>query len=530
MEALANGYIILILGVLPLYMKDGFVRIGDAKYLFFIRTALLLFGLSAAGALVLLAAVRKRKSSAADKSKKCERGRHFKILRRLYQPGTDGFVLLYGISTLLSYCFSEFRQDALWGFADWHMGLMTQLLLVWSYFFISRFYNREKFAWKTAGIAAFLVFLLGVLNRYSCDVIGTYRNIDYWDWNRRHLLSTIGNINWFCSYVCLMLPLFLYLFWSRKGGPRFLGGVGSFVSFAAIFTQASSSGFLGLGASMAVLLWVSLKDQEKLKRFFQLFFMMSSMPPLLAWTSERFLPYELKMPKYDLACQLLFWKSWYAAMALAGVAILFLYVWQKKGGRDFLKSGMWRSVCTAAALTVFAAGTLFVLLCQVSEDFWRLCGSIPALRIEGEWGSGRGALWKVSMQCFFQGGWKQKLLGAGPDCFADIIYKMFDMNQEIFMAGQWQGAIFANAHNEWLNMLVTGGILGVAAYAGIFICCFIKCGKRMEKHPVMIAGMMMIAGYAANNFFSFQQAAVTPLMFVILGMLESYGRVHRRLF
>ena len=43
MEALTNGYIILILGVLPLYMKDGFNMIGDAKYLFFIRSALLLF-------------------------------------------------------------------------------------------------------------------------------------------------------------------------------------------------------------------------------------------------------------------------------------------------------------------------------------------------------------------------------------------------------------------------------------------------------------------------------------------------------
>ncbi|MDE7352461.1 MAG: O-antigen ligase family protein [Acetatifactor sp.] len=524
MEALANGYIILILGVLPLYMKDGFNMIGDAKYLLFIRSALLLFCLSAAGAAVLLAVTRKKKCGAMRGTGQGIAVRWPKADRSLQWSLTDSFVLLYGISTVISYCFSEFRQEAFWGYVDWHMGLMTQLLLVWSYFFISRFYKREKFAWKVAGAAAFLVFLLGVLNRYSCDVIGTYREIDYWDWNRRHLLSTIGNINWYCSYACLMCPLLLYLFWSRSGGPRMLGGVGSFIGFAAIFTQGSSSGFLGLGASMAVLLWASLKDQEKLKRFFQLFFMMSLMPPLLARTSEQFLPYELKMPKYDLACQLLFWKIWYVAMALSGFAILFLYVWQKRGGRDFLKSGAWRRVYTIAVAVILLAGASFILLCQLSEGFWKLTGSLPELRIQGEWGSGRGALWKVSVQCFLQSGWKQRLLGAGPDCFAGIIYKMFDMNQEIFMAGQWQGAIFANAHNEWLNMLITGGLLGAALYAGIFICSFMKCRNRAEKHPVMIAGMMMIAGYAANNFFGFQQAVAAPVMFVVLGMLSAIVR------
>ncbi len=525
MEALTNGYIILILGVLPLYMKDGFNMIGDAKYLFFIRSALLLFCLSAAGAAVLLAVTQKKKNSIVGISGKSEAMKRSETQRSRQWSGTDSFVLLYGISTMLSYCFSEFRQEALWGYADWHMGMITQHLLVLSNFIISQYYKMEKFAWKVAGAVAFLVFLLGVLNRYSCDVIGTYREIDYWDWNRRHLLSTIGNINWYCGYVCLMCPLLLYLFWSRSGGPRMLGGVGSFISFATIFTQGSSSGFVGLGASMAVLLWASLKDQEKLKRFFQLFFMMSLMPPLLAWTSERFLPYELKMPKYDLACQLLFWKIWYVLIILAGLAVLFLHVWKKKGGKDFLKSGVWRRVYTITVTVILLAGALFILLCQLSEGFWKLAGGLPELRIQGEWGSGRGALWKVSVQCFLQGGWKQRLLGAGPDCFAGIIYKMFDMDQEVFMAGQWQGAIFANAHNEWLNMLITGGILGAAAYAGIFICSFIKCRKRAEKQPVLIAGMMMIAGYAANNFFGFQQAAVTPVMFVILGMLSAIVRL-----
>jgi len=96
------------------------------------------------------------------------------------------------------------------------------------------------------------------------------------------------------------------------------------------------------------------------------------------------------------------------------------------------------------------------------------------------------------------------------------------MNSRIHVTGQWEGAIFANAHNEWLNMLITGGIVGGISYFGIFISAWKQLWEKAEQNPIMVMGMMMMAGYMVNNVFGFQQIITTPIMFVVLGMLEKH--------
>ena len=39
----------------------------------------------------------------------------------------------------------------------------------------------------------------------------------------------------------------------------------------------------------------------------------------------------------------------------------------------------------------------------------------------------------------------------------------------LFDKGYFEGSVFTNAHNEWLTTLVNMGLLGVAAYAAVFI-------------------------------------------------------------
>ena len=45
LNALGCGYVILICAVLPLYMRNGFIMIGDAKYTFFLIAAPSFFSL-----------------------------------------------------------------------------------------------------------------------------------------------------------------------------------------------------------------------------------------------------------------------------------------------------------------------------------------------------------------------------------------------------------------------------------------------------------------------------------------------------
>ena len=129
------------------------------------------------------------------------------------------------------------------------------------------------------------------------------------------------------------------------------------------------------------------------------------------------------------------------------------------------------------------------------------------------WGSGRGGLWRFAWQGFVQGGFRQKLVGAGPDCFANYIYSTLPASELTPTEGFWTGTIYANAHNEWLNTLVNLGILGVAALAGIYI-------GSMKRYRKVLLGMLVIAMYGINSLISFQQVLSTPLLFMVLGLCE----------
>lgn len=580
-KVLISTYILMVTVGLPLYMKDGLVMLGDAKYHFFMRTSIFLVVIILAGGGLRVwsrihgeealpekghskaganagrsdskaganaggrgsragANVRRSDSKAganagrndamagrnagrSGSTAEADAGKSIlskiKCLEKSQWMICDFFVAAFGIVTVLSYLASSYRETAFWGYGDWYMGLVTQLLLVLSYFAVSRLWDSEAMVWQIAGGASVLVFLVGVLNRYCYDPLGVFKRIGQGEWNRLMLLSTIGNINWYCSYVCLLLPASLYWFWKEVGIRRILGGIGSAIGLLTLFTQGSSSGYAGLGAVLLILLWFSLTDLEKMQRFLSAALMTAVVPAVSSGTVT-YTPRGMMLPD-DICQKVLFWKGWWIILAvLAGIKLL-VFWWQKGGKEDFLKKYPIRKFFGIAVLFIGAAGIFSFMICQWSESFWKLLGSNPQLRIDEEWGNGRGALWKAAVFVFGQGGWKQKLLGAGPDCYACIVYEMVDLEKEMHITGQWENAIFTNAHNEWLNMLVTEGLLGAAAYLGSFLAAAVAFGRRAEEKPVLVMGVMMIAGYGVNNFFSFQQIIVTPIVFVLLGMFRS---------
>lgn len=510
MGAAANAYIIAITAVLPLYMENGFVMIGNAKYDFFVKVAAVIFILSLVGTGIRTAFSYKQ----------------FHVKKFLANLSvTDFFILFYMAATSLSYIFSKYKSVAFWGYSGWYMGLFTQLLLIWSYFFVSRCYKKQRYSWNILAAAAVLVFLLGVLNRYGIDPLGAFKAFERDEWNYWNLLSTIGNINWYCGYICLALPLLFYLYWAGEKQTVFFGAAGSFTGISALISQGSASGLLGLAGVLLLLFCFSLADEKRLTRFCGLLFMTLLIPPLLT-ADIPFLgritlhtvdpvAYADFAAYYKMLCSPL----WYIAAGIVAIVLCILILRGKTGRRDLLKDGRIKKIVLCCIGLLLLSGVVILFLCQISEPFWKAVGSISILRIDDSWGTNRGALWHICLEIFSQGNLVQKLLGAGPDCFACVAQKLAETR--ISLTGKEQGLIFANAHNEWLNMLVTGGLLGASAYLGIFLSMAFRLLKRIPKDSFLLAGLLMLTGYAVNNCFSFQQIITTPMAFVILGMLDA---------
>lgn len=503
LEAICSAYIMVMIGVLPLYMKDGLVMIGDAKFEMFFNNSVLFLAISVLGGILLMLTKEEKKSRFISWSK------------------LDCAMILYGGATLLSFAMSSYKNIALWGDPDWHMGCITQLLLVWGYFFVSRFCSGEKFLWQIGSVAAVVVFLIGVINRMGYDPLRVFVNINYWDWNRLNLLSTIGNINWYCGYVCVAIPLLLYCYWSAEGIGRLLGGIGSTIGLLTLFTQGSQSGYLGLFGCMAVLFWVSLRDRKWMISFLRV---AGLIPIVVLFIRIVIMPWKLWLPNDDMI-QVILWDGW-ICMAFLLIGILLLLTWrERKGCEDVLSSGKMQRIILLVVCILLVVGIVVFVLCQCSEKIWQMLGGSAILRVDADWGTGRGALWRAAVQCFVEGDWKQKLFGAGPDCYAQVAYSMTNLAQEMVVTGQWQDTVFANAHNEWLNMLVTEGILGATAYLAIFLSAFRRFLVKSKQNTFLIAGAMTIACYMLNNTLSFQQSIATPVMFVFLGMWEQGCRL-----
>lgn len=535
-KAIASAYLLLVLAVLPFYMRDGFIALGDVKFLFYRNISLLFLILWAAGQGAAWILQKGVPESAARKLQKGGlRKRSVGITKRRSQKAhpdqaegkmrgirrdistTDIFAGGFFIASCLSYVFSNYKDTALWGYPGWYMGLFFQLILVWSYFFISRWYTKDKLVWFCIWMSVFAVCLLGIINRTGRDPLGVFQEMSWWDWNRRNLLSTIGNINWYCGYLAVMLPLLLYCFWAGEGKSRFLSGVGAYIGIGAMTVQASMSGYLALPVMYMALLLGSLKEVKKLLRFLETVMLIP-----LFWSVMTLFQIDLLLPfdkDFRKTVYSPYWGLLLAVILLAYWAIRFAY---KRTGRDFLEDGRVYKAVIRLCIAGVLIGILILAGCQISDDLWRFLGSPDIVKFNREWGSLRGGLWAETWRGFLKCSLVQKLFGVGPDCFACYFYG--NNLLDIGTTGQWQEAIYANAHNEWLNILVNEGILGAVTYIGFYASAFYRFLKSYRENTVMMLGMMAVVAYVVNDFFSFGQVVSTPLVFLLIAVCENECR------
>ena len=84
----------------------------------------------------------------------------------------------------------------------------------------------------------------------------------------------------------------------------------------------------------------------------------------------------------------------------------------------------------------------------------------------------------------------------------------------------WGTKQLTNAHNEWMTMLINGGIFGAAAYLGVFMT---SVGRlvRACRRDVLTAGIAAaVVSYMCYNFFCYQQVLCTPFVFICMGIGE----------
>ncbi|MCI9435863.1 MAG: O-antigen ligase family protein [Lachnospiraceae bacterium] len=539
---LCNLYIAALLALLPLYVHEGYWQMGNEKYMLFCNMSLLCLGCWLAVGIPW------------------QLGRAVSFWRRhgmawvwAENPFSmvDLAMLSYGGCVVLSALCSSYKELAWKGYQGWYMGAASQLLFVAIYFFVSRQFDGAGWPVRLGEAALVLVTVFGLLHRLGLDPLGLMNGWNSGDWEYSHMLSTLGNINWLCGYYSVALAVLTthYLQETRRGILLLLYPA-SAAAFVLLGIQGSQSGWLLLAVctGMCILLGRRRRTvQRKTCALLAGFFLSMPLMELLM---------KLRGEKAAIVADgnIFEYVRWYVwLMGAAGCMALFFLLGRRGRATRRRRSPFAKVLRGIRRQPPKRKAVLIIIACSVIMAGLFLGYVFLAGRVGDGFGSGRGFLWRISLEGFGQADGKDKLLGAGPDCFGEAVFNRLGAGTEVWNGEHWEGAVFTNAHSEFLSQLCNVGILGTFSYLAIFVTGLWRyCGeyflenqgrgkkvsspdgsmtggRAQERKGRGIGreswlGALVLVLYGVHAQISFQQVLNTPLLFLTVGLCEACRR------
>ncbi len=97
------------------------------------------------------------------------------------------------------------------------------------------------------------------------------------------------------------------------------------------------------------------------------------------------------------------------------------------------------------------------------------------LLIDDEWGTHRGYIWRIGIECYMKYSPLRKMFGSGPDTFGIVTQSYYREMIERYYE------IFDSAHNEYLQYLITIGIVGLFSYLFFISVFYNRNNKGFKK-------------------------------------------------
>ena len=168
------------------------------------------------------------------------------------------------------------------------------------------------------------------------------------------------------------------------------------------------------------------------------------------------------------------------------------------------------TLLACAIVALAAAAALFLFYTYVDTDT-KLTGMLKLFRFRDKWGTNRGGVWVRCMKLFAQSDWRVKLFGFGPDLLKKPLADAYGAEIAAYC-----NLSFNNAHNEYIQYLLTHGALGLTAYLTFVVGACASLFRRARKSAAaagLLAGALAYLLHAAVNV---NQPITTPLLFLFL--------------
>ena len=425
---------------------------------------------------------------------------------RLPGEGCRLLMILFLSSCVVSCARTGFEPATLDGSEGRYCGLVFMLCCGAAFLIISQGMRCKRML-VPAVISAAAVALLGLFNVMGMDPLGFYARIA--EGQKTVFLSTIGHFDFFGTYLVLMLPLAggQYVF-SQKKGMRAVGLACAAVMALGAMASRTDSAFAGVHLVCFALLTVSGNSFRTMARAFLLWATVSAALPVMCVL----LPYSAFQPEISglpkLACMLHVGECLCVLMtALAAVCLRLSH----RG-----RSGPGRRKTVIFLLTAFVLAVLLLLGAIVyfsAVDTQTDLGEAAALlRFDDSWGSLRGFAWIRSMRAFADADLLQKLFGAGMELTLRVLTPYFDDPSML------RNGVFNDPHCQPLQMLLTCGLLGMAAFVLFYASMLATLLRHAGEDPLLCGVFASVFAYSVVMLINVTQPILIGTYFSVCAL------------
>lgn len=502
-------YLAIILLIYPLYIHDGYYDILQVKFKFFwiltLAYTVIMLAFLLLHALTLKNGMRK--SLYFSLFIREEEGKKKPFL------ATDIPFFLLILIFLISMIHSGYIYETWWGSTGRYMGSFTWLLLFFAYFFVSRFYRFKKIHLLFLSISIVLQAAWGISDFFWMNLFHFFDLVE-----EKSLWSTfaggIGNINGYTSLMISYTGLFAGLYLGEKKWKWSLLFLLMYAyTLLAAFYGMSDNVVFALFVLFLVLPFFCFGKKERLLNCLDLylaFFLMMKFATF--FIPETGSSYNGGDKGFFL--QLGFTTIPFLAIAVLGILRLVITKLKEESIGKVLKP-----IYILVLISILLAVAFVFYDANVSHHLSFLESYSNYFRFDDNWGSGRGFIWKMGLNYLTKKmPFSQVLLGYGPDGYLMLT----NDNYKVAVSQSHYQAI-DNIHNEYLNLLLTIGIIGLISYLSLLLSSFKTLftkndrgeeGDFSERVFPFAAGLCLLC-YVSQAVINIAVPMVLPVIFIL---------------
>lgn len=346
--------------------------------------------------------------------------------------------------------------------------------------------------------------VLAVLNHYSIDPLNIYEGTAAESLNR--YISTIGNVDMFAVFMGVAFVYCGMLFCKVKNKcVQIFVVISAVIAQVSIFLCSANSGYIGI-IVFYVLGLLFLKDRWQLLRYLILadLFMLTGF--VLGYIEKRLTVY---MPVDSVTQNILDMNICGNIFVILSVLIFILtiiFVMKK----DMTVEGQIARVILFTLYGIMIAA--FVVSLIVVNRMGNVDDNSLAsfLVIGKEWGSQRGYLWKMAIDGYRELSIPQKIFGIGSNNVAQLFWTQIDPYDNSIVQ------MLDNAHCEYLQVLITHGVVGFVSLYGWIIVSLVGAIRDIRNDEKKAIYAMTIISYLCSAVIGLNVSYVFILLIVIL--------------